>query len=65
MKLLIVIFMFLITIFSVQSIVEKAREVKVGNETISRSLTNAGCIALAFIAVAYDVACLFLLVKVV
>ena len=62
MKIFIIILMFVVTLCAMYYIAENGREVKVGLSTASRHLTSTGCVAVAIIAVAYDVVSLYLLV---
>ena len=65
MKILIIILMFIMTVYGVSTIADAARKVKIGSTTANRFMTGAGCIAIALITIAYNAASLYLLVKVV
>lgn len=65
MKLFIILLMFFMSLYSTDNIVDNEKKVEVGEATVSRQLTVAGCVALTVITVAFDAACLYLLVKVV
>lgn len=62
MKVLIIILMLISTIYAISCIAENGKEVKVGDTTASKHLTKLGCIAIAIVAVAYDIANVYLLV---
>ena len=66
MKILIIILMFLVTVFTINIIAENGKAVRV-EDTVTgfRHLTSASCISIAIIATAFDAACLYMLVKVV
>ena len=53
--------MCLITLYGIQVVVDSARQTKVGEVLASRTLTNAGCAAVAAMVVAFDAACLYFL----
>ena len=65
MRVLIILLMFFMSLYSTDSIVDNEKEYEVDGGTASVHLTNAGCLALVVITVAFDAACLYLLVKVV
>lgn len=66
MKVLIIILMALITIYAISVIEANGKAVKVG-ETMTgfRHLTFAACIMITVLAIAFNAACLYLLVYVV
>lgn len=66
MKIFIIILMFLVTIFTTNIISENGKAVRVENTVTGfRHLTNASCISIAIIAVAFNAACVYLLAFVV
>jgi hypothetical protein len=65
MKIFLIIIMFLVSVYAINDIAERGRVVKVGSVIAQRTLPAAGCISIAIIAVACDLACLYLIVKVV
>ena len=65
MKVFIILLMFVMTLYSAGSIVDNEKIVEIGEATVRTNLTVAGCMALMVITVAFDAACLYLLVKVV
>lgn len=66
MKVLIILLMFVMSLYSAASIVDNERWVELSNGVkVSSHLATSGCVALAVITVAFDAACLYILVKVV
>ena len=62
--IIITIIMFIATIYAISVIQENGKEVNVGAATCTRHITTAGCIAIVLIAVAFDVACVYILLMV-
>ena len=61
-KILILVGMFLMTGVALNYLQENGKKVQVGEVVTSRYLTNAACIAIAIIVVAYDVLSVYMLV---
>ena len=64
MTILLIALMFIMTIYSVKQIVDRGRKI-VTSTTTGEPMANVACIAITIITVAYDAACIYLLVKVV
>lgn len=65
MIITLIILMCIVTLYSIGVIVENTKKVTVGQTEVKRALTGAGCIAIALMCIAYNAACLFIMVKVV
>ena len=65
MKVFIILLMFIMSLYSADCIVENETEVEVCGKAVTSHLTIAGGLALMVITVAFDAACLYMLVKVV
>lgn len=58
------VLMFIATIYGMGELAEKGKAAKVGETTLKMALTNAACISMAAMVLAYDAACLYVLTKV-
>jgi predicted Co/Zn/Cd cation transporter (cation efflux family) len=65
MKVLIILLMFVMSLYSAGIIADNEKRVEAGYATVETQLSIAGCLALMVITVAFDAACLYMLVKVV
>lgn len=66
MKAFIIILMAIMTIYAISVIEANGKAVKVGDTVTGfRHLTFAACIMITILAVAFDAACLYMLVRVV
>lgn len=61
---LIMVLMFFVTVCGMNELAEKGKAAKVGETTLKMALTNAACISMAAMVVAYDAACIYVLTKV-
>lgn len=65
MKTFIIILMFIITIYGINTVESNGRVVKVSEVITSRHLTGLACVAVTVITVAFDVTCVYLLLQMV
>lgn len=63
-KVVIFVGMFFMTIGALQYLQENGKEVQVSEVVTRRYLTNAACVAIAVITVAYDVLSVYIFLKV-
>ena len=63
LKVAIFVAMFLMTIGAMNYLAENGKKVQVSEVVTSKYLTNATCVAIAVITVAYDVLSVFLIVR--
>lgn len=59
------VLMFIATIYGMGEVANNARVAKVGETTVSRALTGAGCVSIAVMVAAYNAACLYVLTMVI
>ena len=52
-------------IISINEIIEKTKVVKVGESVVSKEYPYTACLSIALIAISYDMASVFILLKVV
>lgn len=64
-KMLLIVLMFISTVYSVNVFSEVGRTVKIGDQEVTRERKPITCILITIITVAYIVACTFLITKVV
>ena len=65
MKIFLIIIMFIVSVYAINDIAEHGKTVQVNGVSAQRHLTAWGCISIAIITVVCDLACLYLIVKVV
>lgn len=64
LKFLIVILMFIATVWCIDCILNKGKEVTVGKVEVKQHLTAVACVTIALCCIAYNAACVYLLAMV-
>ena len=65
MKIFLIILMFIVTIYGIAESVDKGQVAYIGDTKIKRGLTAAACIAIAIIVATYNLACVYILLRVI
>lgn len=64
LKFLIVILMFIATVYCADCIVKNGKEATVGNVEVKHHLSAVACVTIALCCIAYNAACVYMLVLV-
>lgn len=62
MKVFLIILMLIVTVYAIECIVNNGKEVEVGKTKVRRYISSVGCIAIALIAIAFNIMCVYLMV---
>lgn len=63
MKIFVIILMLIVTVYSINLLVDNGREVKVGESTIKRVKSNLTYVSVTIITLAYIAACVFIYIQ--